>query len=471
MIHNNMFQESKYAIAIVGAGFSGTLAAIQCFRYLETQNLEYKNFLVFLIEQNSQFALGAAYSTNRIEHLLNVPAWNMSAFPEDKNHFLDWLAQNNYNFNKTDLVPRQIYGKYLQSLLAETKAKCTERLQLIHGKIIAIDSKINGYELHCEDGQKLNANQVLLTLGNFPPQNPPLKDPAFFVNSKLYWQNPWQIDRDPIPKNSTCLIIGTGLTMVDKVLELEASGHTGKIIALSRHGFLPMAHSSVSLNPVLKPWTMTELKGYSQSPRKLLRFLREQVEMSSSQDDYDWRIEILKLRPLIQSIWKQWPVKEKKRFLRHCRAWWDVRRHLIDNVVSNRLDALQQSGQLKILAGRLESLEENGGQIFCKYLDRHTQVYQEFVCDQVINCIGPDGRIRHSQDTLLSQLRDSGQIQADDQGLGILVDDQYRVIGKNGKVQTHLFSMGPLLKGVLWESIAVPELRQQAEQIVRIIVS
>jgi len=459
-----MTLKRKPRIAIVGAGFSGTLAAIQCCKQLDASISKPKNYSVLLIEQNSQFALGAAYCTSQVEHLLNVPAWNMSAFPNDQNHFLDWLTQNNYKFGKTDLVPRYIYGKYLQSLLNDAQAQYAEHLQLIQNTVIAIQPQTgngsNFYEIECKDGQRLIANQVLLALGNFPPQNPPLNESSFFKTSKRYWRNPWQGGRSTIPEDATCLIIGTGLTMVDKVLALKAAGHTGKFIALSRHGFLPFPHSSSSLNPVTKPWTDAELKDVAKSPRKLFRWLRAQMKQSS-----DWRVPILKLRPSLQRIWKNWPSAEKKRFLRHCRAWWDVRRHMIDDTVSRQLLALQASGQLKIIAGRLKSVEEKNEQILCKYWDRHSKREQELNCDWVINCIGPDGGIANSQNPLIKQLRDSNQIQSDSLGLGLNIDEQYRSLNAVGKSQANLFAMGPLLKGLLWESIAVPELRQQALEV------
>jgi uncharacterized NAD(P)/FAD-binding protein YdhS len=92
-------------------------------------------------------------------------------------------------------------------------------------------------------------------------------------------------------------------------------------------------------------------------------------------------------------------------------------------------------------------------------------------CDWVINCIGPDGGIATSQDPFIKELRGSHQIQADELGLGLTVDDQYHVLNVEGEAQTNLFAIGPLLKGTLWESIAVPELRQQANYVAQIIVS
>ena len=60
-------------VAIIGAGFSGLLAAVRLL-------VDPDGPRVRLIERRSAFARGAAYSTEDPAHLLNVRASNMSAF-------------------------------------------------------------------------------------------------------------------------------------------------------------------------------------------------------------------------------------------------------------------------------------------------------------------------------------------------------------------------------------------------------
>ena len=59
-------------IAIVGAGFSGTLLALHLLRRCPPGSK------ITLIERGVQFGRGAAYSTGNPSHLLNVPAGKMS---------------------------------------------------------------------------------------------------------------------------------------------------------------------------------------------------------------------------------------------------------------------------------------------------------------------------------------------------------------------------------------------------------
>jgi uncharacterized NAD(P)/FAD-binding protein YdhS len=48
-------------------------------------------------------------------------------------------------------------------------------------------------------------------------------------------------------------------------------------------------------------------------------------------------------------------------------------------------------------------------------------------------------------------------------GLGLRTDSEGRALDANGEVHSNLFIAGTLRKSTLWESTAVPELRQQAE--------
>ena len=73
-------------IAIIGGGCSGTLLAIQLLR----QRLP--NARIVVIERSGTFGRGIAYADGGAAHLLNVCAANMSAFPDDPDHFARWLG-------------------------------------------------------------------------------------------------------------------------------------------------------------------------------------------------------------------------------------------------------------------------------------------------------------------------------------------------------------------------------------------
>jgi uncharacterized NAD(P)/FAD-binding protein YdhS len=57
-----------------------------------------------------------------------------------------------------------------------------------------------------------------------------------------------------------------------------------------------------------------------------------------------------------------------------------------------------------------------------------------------------------------------GLVTPDETGMGARVDADHTIIGRDGRRSETLLALGPLLRGTLWETIAVPELRGQARR-------
>ena len=94
---------SQFRIAIIGGGFTGAILAAQLLRKGNA------SLSVVVIERAAPPGRGVAYGTQYGWHLLNVPASNMSAFPDDPEHFLRW-AQGNYDsgVEPSSFLPRRI---------------------------------------------------------------------------------------------------------------------------------------------------------------------------------------------------------------------------------------------------------------------------------------------------------------------------------------------------------------------------
>src|ERR1700689_1627899 len=106
-------------IAIIGAGFSGTLLALHLLRRCPPGSK------ITLIERGVQFGRGAAYSTGNPSHLLNVPAGKMSAFHDRPHDFVDWVSAHEEKdlgigpVRPGTFVPRQFFGAYIRNLLLD----------------------------------------------------------------------------------------------------------------------------------------------------------------------------------------------------------------------------------------------------------------------------------------------------------------------------------------------------------------
>ena len=93
-------------IVVIGGGASGVLLAVHLLRG-ETESLD-----VVLIERRAELGAGIAYATNHPDHLLNVRAANMSAFPDDPGHFARWLADRSTpdaTCGGDGFAPRRLY--------------------------------------------------------------------------------------------------------------------------------------------------------------------------------------------------------------------------------------------------------------------------------------------------------------------------------------------------------------------------
>jgi uncharacterized NAD(P)/FAD-binding protein YdhS len=122
-------------VIIVGGGASGVLLACHLLRRF------CDNIKVSLIERNPTIGRGLAYGTANPAHLLNVRAANMSAFADDPDHFWQWLLANRLTAVDSDqfcFVSRQLFGRYIESLLQGLTHGENRELDIVQAERIAI---------------------------------------------------------------------------------------------------------------------------------------------------------------------------------------------------------------------------------------------------------------------------------------------------------------------------------------------
>lgn len=436
------------SFTIIGGGATGTLLAVNLIKNSENQPVT-----VNLVEKNSKIGRGVAYSTSSDVHLLNVPANKMGAFPDDVEGFHKWLAAHDYDYLPNDFVPRRIYGEYLQDVFSETVRNAGENVTINSYNDEAVDVSIanDQTEIKLKSGETLVSDKVILAFGNFLP--PHLRtENSDYISAEKYFQNPWDEKiTQKIDSSDDVLIIGTSLTMVDTVLTLSAHNHQGKITAISTHGWLPTAHELGYVYPSFAD----ELQDQTRVS-ELFKIIRKHIENAETLNS-NWRGVIDSLRPATQGTWLKLSHQEKRRFMRHLRRIWDVSRHRIPVECSELLHELQNSGRLELLKGRVKKIEltpENKFNVF--YQDK--DVTKTVKADAVINCTGSESNFNKLDISLVKNLLAKNYIQTDDLSLGIKAQP-------NGKISENLYTIGTALKGILWESTAMPEIRAQANQL------
>jgi uncharacterized NAD(P)/FAD-binding protein YdhS len=87
--------------------------------------------------------------------------------------------------------------------------------------------------------------------------------------------------------------------------------------------------------------------------------------------------------------------------------------------------------------------------------------------DRIVNCSGPQGDLRRTQDPLLRRLLNKGMIRPDELHIGLDVNPQSEVIGADGAANPRLIALGPPTRGTFWEIVAVPDIRVQTWSVAR----
>ena len=449
--------ESPMRITIVGAGFTGSVLAIELARSAAS------GVDICLAGIASNYARGVAYGDARPEHLLNVRARQLGATADYPADFADWL--NLTEKARDRFLPRLVYGEYLHGRLHAAAEISQASLSRIKQEVIAIERLGNGFRVHLADGAAFASDQIVLAVGALPPRALTGVGPRLAVHpSYVAW--PWQ-DRalENVDANARLLIVGTGLTMADVVTTLRRRGHRGPITALSRHGLVPQAHGDEPPAPVALPPTVLQAL-HQHDLREVVRALRTLSAIVP-----DWRSLVDAMRPHVQSFWRGLSMDDRARFLRHVRTYWEVVRHRLAPTVAADIDALRASGQLRIRAGRLLRARRIDGAVNVAIRDRGSSGISNETYDVLIRATGLDTDFEHTPDPLMANLRESGLLAGDPLGLGVVTNDRFEAIARDGRAVRGLHVLGPLLRAQLWEITAVPELRVAARALARQLLS
>jgi uncharacterized NAD(P)/FAD-binding protein YdhS len=258
-------------------------------------------------------------------------------------------------------------------------------------------------------------------------------------------------------------IIGTGLTAVDVVLSLLDQGHRGPITALSRRGLIPHRHEQTR-----RYGDFLASEAAPESMLKLFVRLRTEIRKAAAAG-YDWRSVIDAFRPHAERCWQALPEAERRRFLRHVRAYWDIHRHRMGPAAAERLWAAFKRGQLVRRKGRLISIADRGPDLVVSFRSRGGPSAQHLRADHVINSSGPQLDVSRLDHPLTESILQQGLGRPDPLGLGLEVTPDFQLIGADGTAIPGLVALGPIARGSCWDTTAVPELRSQCARAGRIV--
>jgi len=442
-------QAPPTTVAVVGGGCSGVLAAVHLLTHSDGR------CRVVLIERDAVLGAGVAYGTDAPWHVLNTPAAVMSAFPGDPDHFARWAATVQLTATANSFLPRRLYRHYLQQTLIDAERDSASPLFRLRARVTALHCRATGAIVGLGDGGHVEADQVVLAVGNLPPGDP---HGALAPAAPRYISDPWAPrSLAEIEHDEPVLLIGSGLTAVDVALTLAGRGHRGPIDALSRHGLLPRHHASWPASADAEP-ALTPAPGLT--TRALIRAVVHAAREAEA-DGRDWRAVVDGLRPVTQSLWRSLSETERRRFLRRAARLWEVHRHRMAPTVAASVDDLVQTGRLVVRRGTIDSLVAEGPTLRVGVRSGSDRP-QELRVGHIVNCTGPSTDVATTSDPLLRGMLAAGVARPDPLGLGFDVNDTGALIGAGGTPSPVLSTLGPLCRGRLWETTAVPEIRDQA---------
>ena len=438
-------------IAIIGGGASGALVVLNILKQSTIP------IHVLWFDEKQRFGKGLAYSTLDRAHLLNVKVSNMSVFEEEPLHFFNWLQKNNQSYDIDSFVPRCVYGKYITDTLHDLmNSNKLVTIDFIEEEVIAVNKNEN-FEIKTPSEVR-NADQLVLAFGNFLPRHPRSLQTEF-ENSAHYFRNAFdeKLVNSSILKNDVT-IIGSGLTMIDVVVSLHQNNYKGKIKVISPHGYIPKAHSEQPL-PIIKI-DINVTKKYSLL--EIVRLVNQQLK-NAKKNNTNWHFVIDALRPFVQNLWQNFTLKDKQKFLRHLRHKWGVARHRASSESIGIINQLLETKQLKVIKGRIELIKtkNNGFDVHYKTISNENL---KFETEVIINCTGPESDFEKVEMPLIKQLLKDKIIAVDELHYGIKAN-------AHGEISKNTFTLGSSLKGLLWESTAIPEIRVQAKNIATILLS
>lgn len=455
-------------IGIIGGGFTGTMTAVQLINKLSSP------CEIVLIGEKGSINTGTAYNPYSGNHLLNVVAGSMSAFPNKPGHFLDWvMARPGFKLSDKALIansflPRQLYGEYLKEIWKTALGAAASkkvRITIMEAVVTDLEINENGILLRLTNTDELQVSQCVVATGNQLPGNPTIKNRAFFQN-KNYHQNPWKSASVKGTSNKLpVLLVGNGLTMVDTVLGLLEERFHEKIISISPNGFNILPHRNHGMvytkliDELPKATSLLELVSLTNKHIKSLRSHGISAEAA-----------IDSLRPHTQRIWRKLSENERKLFMSRLRHLWGVARHRLPLLVYDKIQKLRLEGKLEIISGKIFDFNETDDHITVEYFDKKEKLVKQTIVSRIINCTGPQTDILKLEDGFLKKGLLKGILVQDSLKLGIKTNPEtFEIMDANGKAHSNLYTLGPNLKGELWESTAVRELREQAERLAGIL--
>ncbi len=455
----NVPQGPAKKIVIIGGGFSGAVVALNLLHKLPADAAS-----ITIIEPRAVLGAGLAYSAPDPTHRVNVSAMRLLILPDQPGVFDAWLRQSGILDNDpAGLLPdgrafpqRAVFGRYLDGVLRKKAASAgVAPFSHIQARAIKVARQGEGYVIGLDYHEAVAADIIVLAVSHPAPAVPkPLRpvadDPRFIAD-------PWAKGACAgIAAGDRVLIIGTALSTADAVATLDAAGHRGEVVAVSRRGLVSRLRTRV---PAASYGDFTT--DPSRTALSLVRRARATIA-AAEREGSCWEAVIEGIREQGGEIWAALPHAERHRFLRHVRPYWDVHRYQLAPPLGAICDRKAKDGTFRTQAARIVSVEADTDGFNVLLRERGAPAAKVERFGAIINCTGPDHSSVVQTNPALASLAEAGLLRPDGFRLGIETDMSARVIDSAGKPVETLFVSGPLARAAFGELMGLPQVSLHA---------
>jgi formylglycine-generating enzyme required for sulfatase activity/uncharacterized NAD(P)/FAD-binding protein YdhS len=459
-------------IVIVGAGFAGVCTAIRLMGRV-TEPID-----IVLVERDPAFYCGGlAYHSvpgrETWEHLFNLQAGRISMFREDRSDFIKWL--NSPGIRKkswasalgapcddSSAVPRCLYHYYLVDRLADAQVGVQQDVVLrgVFAKAVSTDEERREIELlyHDHIPIALGCNQAIVTTGNLQVKHlaPNLPGAGRYIDDQY-----GPVAREALARikaGDRVLVIGTQLRAFDVVMTLRAQLSDNvrddiDIVLVSRGGRTHKTYPATHMHGVVdlpepaflnKPQLTREevVEGVKVAYREAWRRLHDSISVAIRGE------RILKAwERFVPKLIAKLPRRDVTMLLNRWGSLITTARIGVVPAIGDVVRAEWRKGRLSVLKSGIHAIDirESDGRLRVVF---GAGDGDEHIFDWVVNCMGREKDYRTVSDLLWKRLIGSGVGRAHWTNVGVDVDWQGMLVGRDGKASEWLSAVGVMREGV-----------------------
>jgi uncharacterized NAD(P)/FAD-binding protein YdhS len=413
-----------------------------------------------VFEPRARLGAGLAYGCDDPVLRINVPATRMSLLPNDETHFARWLTDSGVlaqdpeaKSGQGDFPRRREFGRYMDEMLRPFVAGA--QVRHVRSPVVSVGRTCGGWFVRDAKGEGLAADLVVIATTHPSPTVPaelrglgddPRLIPEALADGAL----------NRLAGDERILIVGSGLTAADVAASLDARGHRGRVVMISRRGLRSLGHA-----PRPFPPEGDFISHPARTATELLANVRQTVRRAAV-EGRTWHPVLDAVRAQGDAIWRGLTPEARKRVVQRLRPFWDAHRFRAAPQIAAVLDRKLADGSLELRRARLGGVEAGPQGLAVHLNDSRRRAASDETFDAIVVATGPAHRNILRAQPYLGALAEQGYVSLDHVGLGLNVSRKGRAVGASGRPEPTLLVAGPLARGTFGELMGLPQVSDYA---------